>query len=392
MPLNAGEFSRKLAILLSIGGFGFVSCVARAASWTTGYYPGWEQAAMPASNLDYTILTHVIHFSVVPNANGTLNSSTHNITPANATDLVSGAHAARRKALICAGGADSETAFQGATSAANLPAFISNLTQFMAAGGYDGVDLDWEPLTAADAPQYTNLVHGLRAALNGFAQPKLLTAAASAYSPYGDPPASQYTLFAGLQSQFDQINIMTYDLSGAYVGWVTWFNSPIYDGGYRFPSSGALVPSVDSAVSNFISNGISPGKLGLGIPFYGYAWKGTNITAPREAWTTSPTVTQLPYDIIVTSYYQSNQYHWDTNAQAGFLGITNCNPANDLFVSYDDQRACQAKVNYARNRGLGGVMIWELTQDHQAGQADPLLQALKRALNAPGFSSVQSPR
>ena len=391
MIIKAGELCRMLAGLLSLGGLGVGPCLAGAAFWTTGYYPGWEQAVMPASNIDYTTLTHVIHFSVVPNPNGTLNSSANNITAANTAELVTCAHAAGRKALICAGGANSETGFQGATSAAHLPEFLSNLTQFMAAGGYDGVDLDWEPLTVADAPQYTNLVQELRAALNGFGQPKLLTAAVGAYPPYGDPPASEYTLLAGVQSQFDQINIMTYDLSGAYAGWVTWFNSPIYDGGYRFPSSGALLPSVDRAVSNFISNGISPGKLGVGIPFYGYAWMGPNINAPRKSWTTAPTVTQLPYNAIVTSYYQSNQYHWDTNAQAGFLGITNSNPANDLFVSYDDQCACQAKVRYARNRGLGGVMIWELTQDHQAGQTDPLLQALKRALSAPGLPSVPSP-
>ena len=39
--------------------------------------------------------------------------------------------------------------------------------------------------------------------------------------------------------------------------------------------------------------------------------------------------------------------------------------------------------------GPGGVMIWELAQDHQAGQADPLLQALKQALATPGMATIQ---
>jgi chitinase len=203
-------------------------------------------------------------------------------------------------------------------------------------------------------------------------------------------------MFAGLQSQFDQINIMTYDLSGPYGGWVTWFNSPIYDGGYRFPSSGGLVPSINGAVNGFIGSGVASNKLGIGIPFYGYVWTGGSgtstggVTQPRQSWTTAPADPTAAYNTIVAGYYQASLYHWDTSAQAAYLSITNASAANDMFISYEDSRACQAKVSYARNRGLGGVMIWELSQDHQNGQADPLLQAVKQALASPGVVSVQS--
>ena len=116
---------------------------------------------MPASSIDFTALTHIIHFSVVPNSDGTLDSSANSISTANSTDVVSQAHAAGRKVLICVGGAGTESLFQGATSPANLPVFINNLTNFMATRGYDGVDIDWEPLPSTDAQQYTNLVIGL---------------------------------------------------------------------------------------------------------------------------------------------------------------------------------------------------------------------------------------
>jgi chitinase len=265
----------------------------------------------------------------------------------------------------------------------------------MATRGYDGVDIDWEPLPASDTQQYTNLVNGLWSALSLFPQHKLLTVAAGAYPPYGDPPTAEYVMFAALQSKLDQINIMTYDLSGPYEGWVTWFNSPIYDGGYRFPSTGGLVPSVDGAVGNFITNGVAPNKLGIGVAFYGYIWTGGSgtstggVTQPRQSWTNAPTVSTPDYSAIMTGYYQSNLYHWDNSAQAAYLSITNSNPANDMFISYDDQRTCQSKVSYARNHGLGGVMIWELAQDYQSGQPDPLLQALKQALATPGLTTIQ---
>ena len=267
----------------------------------------------------------------------------------------------------------------------------------MSGNGYDGVDLDWEPFNSADTGQYTNLVVALRTALEGFAGHKLLTVAAPAYPEYGDSPTAEFTMLASVQTQFDQINIMTYDLSGPYEGWVTWYNSPIYDGGYTFPAAPSeLVPSVNGAVSNFVSNGVLPAKLGVGLPFYGYIWTGgPGVTQPRQSWpaTNPPTVATYTYANIVQSYYQSNLYHWDDVAQAPYLSITNGTAANDMFISYDDTKSCQTKLSYIRNLHLGGLMIWELSQDYSssqpAGQRTPLTTALKQALATPNITSIQ---
>lgn len=361
--------------------------MARANLWCTAYYPGWEQqSSMPASSIDFTAVSHVVHFAVVPKADGSLDSSQNSITPANSADLISRAHAAGKKVLICVGGAN--TSFQSPSSSANLSLFISNIVSFTSSRGYDGVDIDWEPLDAADTTLYTNLVNGLRSALNTVTPRPLMTAAMA--SP-PTPPA----LIAAVQNQFDQINLMTYDLSGPYQGWVTWFNSPIFGGGYKFPSTGGLVPSVDGMVNYCITNGVAPAKLGIGIAFYGYAWNGGGGTStggaavPRQTWTSAPTVMTPTYNAIMSTYYQSNLYHWDSSAQAAYLSIDNPGASNDKFISYDDQRTCQAKVSYARNHGLGGVMVWELAQDHQANQPDPLLQAIKQALSTPGMTAIQ---
>jgi len=204
-------------------------------------------------------------------------------------------------------------------------------------------------------------------------------------------------MLASVQGQFDQINAMTYDLSGPYGGWVTWFNSPIYDGGYTFPSAPTeLVPSINSAISNFVSNGVAPGKLGVGHPFYGYVWTGgPGVTQPRQSWpsTNVPTVTEPSYATIISTYYQANLYHWDNVAQAAYLSITNMPAANDMFISYDDPYSTQAKISYVRNLHLGGLMIWELSQDYfpsqPAGQRTPLTTALKQALATPSIAAAQ---
>jgi hypothetical protein len=45
---------------------------------------------------------------------------------------------------------------------------------------------------------------------------------------------------------------------------------------------------------------MSPGKLGIGMPFSGYAWMGGNITPARQSWTNPPTSTQLPFKAIMS--------------------------------------------------------------------------------------------
>ena len=399
MQSGKGTFRRSSIGLALVGGMWLCCRIACADLWVTGYYPGYRQGYLPPAVIDFTTVSHVIHFSLGPNADGSLNTNLNGITPAYSADLVSRAHAAARKVLVCVGGADTETGFQGATASVNRAKFISSLTNFMAVYGYDGIDVDWEPLPASDATQYTNFVNGLRSALNGFSQHKLLTVAAGAYPPYGDPPGAEYAMFASLQNQFDQINVMTYDLAGAYPSWVTWFNSPIYDGGYRFPSSGVLIPSADGAVSNLISNGVAPAKLGLGTAFYGDVWAGGAGTTtggaslPRQSWTNAPSVTSVTYFDIMSIYYQSNLYHWDTAAQAAYLSIDQPSSASDQFISYDDEHSCQSKVSYARNRHLGGVMIWELGQGYcptqPVGQRDPLVQAIHQALATPGTTAIR---
>jgi len=81
-----------------------LSLSVHADLWTTAYYAGWMQSTLPASNVDFTAVSHLIHFSVVPNSNGSLNSSVNGLTAGNSAEVVSRAHAAARKVLFSVGG------------------------------------------------------------------------------------------------------------------------------------------------------------------------------------------------------------------------------------------------------------------------------------------------
>jgi chitinase len=368
--------------------FSLLSPAVRADLWNTGYYPGYRQTVMPPTAIDFTALTHIIHFSAIPTTTGTLDTAPNSMTFTRATNLVAIAHAAKRKVLFSVGPAGGDI-FTNAASTANLSTFINNLTNLMVGRGYDGIDIDWEPITSSDATRFTAFINTLRTSLDTITPRPLLTIAV-----YTQP-----SLIGALHSKFDQINIMTYGMSGAYPGWITWHNSPLYDGGITFPSvPGKHVPSTEATINSFTNAGVPLGKLGIGIGFYGCMWSGGagtttgGATKPAQSYTNDPVTSEVAFSTIMSTYYQTNLYHWDTNAQSPYLSIDNTGSANDKFISYDDEHSCQAKVSYARNRGLGGLMIWELGEGYRStepvGKKDPLLQALKASFATPRITSV----
>ncbi len=371
--------TRILALVMSV--FVMAPLSLDAGIRSMAYYAAWNQwGHMPASEVDFSAVTHVIHFAVVPNSDGTLDSEINGVIPDHSDDLVARAHAVGTKVLITVGGAGSAPGFRGACSAENLPSFIRNIVTLMSSRGYDGVDLDWEPLETSDTACFTNLANGLRAALDDISPRPSLTAAV----------ATQPELLAGLQQQFDQIHLMTYDLAGPWPGWVTWFNAPIKDGGYRFPSTNELVPSAEGMLDTFLTAGVDARKLAIGIDFYGRVWSGGTGTStggaalPRQSWSTVPSMTYQAYHQIMTDFHEPQRHFWDQVAQAAYLSIDMPGSADDKFITYDDPTACRAKVWYSSQRGLGGVMVFELgggyRPDQPAGGREPLLQAVRQAV------------
>ena len=81
-----------------------------------------------------------------------------------------------------------------------------------------------------------------------------------------------------------------------------------------------------------------------------------------------------PIAELLADYVERDGYtrYWDETAQSPWLW----NAATRSFVSYDDPRSIGVKAAYARERGLGGIMFWELSQDADGA----LLDAAHRAL------------
>lgn len=347
--------------------------------WVTAYYanPGtWGHVhSLAASEIDFSVVTHAIDVFIIPRQDGNLDATTYQLTSSASASLVAAAHGAHRKALFSVTG--DNTAFGPATSPLNVDTFVANLVNFKKTRGYDGIDIDWEPLVDSDGPQYANFIKKLKTALVASGGSPLLTASA-----YGTE-----SVFASLQSQFDQINIMSYDQG--WTGVVSWHNAALYSDGMNPGDSPDWPVSTQNRLAGFLKAGVNPAKLGLGIPFYGYMWKG--VAGPRLPNLGRPS-NQLEYSQIVeNSAYPPEQ--WDGAAAVPFRVL---NGTTAGFITYDNEASVAAKVKYASSIGLGGVMIWELSKAYLpsrgSAKSQPLLASIGDAMQSLGGTSSTLPQ
>ena len=346
--------------------------------WISGYYPGWIQEKVPPSKIRMDAITHLFHFAATVHADGTLSLSDFMLSDEHIQATVTVAHAAQKKVLLVLGGANSGAGFRGATSEANREKLIAGVVALVAKHGYDGIDLDWEPVLKGDNAQYTTFVQALHTALKKHNDRALLTVATGP-DPFGNPEVGK--VYAQLQEYFDQINLMTYVLLGAWPGWISWHGSPLYSGGLKF-SNGRELPSVESNVANFISAGVRKSKLGIGIAFHGDVWTGGNgttaggVTEPQQKWEKPPTVKHdVAYSEIIAKYYAPEREHFDEVSQTPYLSLDQPGEHNDFFISYSEVKAVSTRLKYMKEQGLGGCIIWHLGQDMLPTGQQPLAEA-----------------
>ncbi|MBC2602788.1 glycosyl hydrolase family 18 protein [Puniceicoccus vermicola] len=114
--------------------------------WVSGYYPGWIQETVAPAALPWDSITHLLHFGGTVQADGSITLEDFKLTPSHIKATVAAAHRSQKRVLLVLGGAYTAEGFRGASSDLNRERFIANIVSLVNVYGYDGVDLDWEPL------------------------------------------------------------------------------------------------------------------------------------------------------------------------------------------------------------------------------------------------------
>ena len=269
------------------------------------------------------------------------------------------------RVLVSVGGWTWSKGFSDAAlTAESRRRFCESAVAYLKRHDLDGLDVDWEypglpgdnnPYRPEDRANFTALMTDLRAHLDAAATGSdkhyLLTFAAGAFPDYLAHAAMNEV--AGV---VDFVNLMTYDFRVPGAEPEAGHNANLL--AHPKDASGS---SADRAVRDFLAAGVPARKLVLGVPFYGRAWEVQGdygpLYVPGKA---AKGFGSGRYSALRELPTQPGWLRlWDDAAQAPWLW----NPEKKLFVSYEDPRSLRLKCALVRERGLGGVMFWEYSED-----------------------------
>lgn len=286
------------------------------------------------------------------------------------------------KVMIACGGWGADGFSDMALTPEGRTKFITSASAFIAKYKLDGLDMDWEypGISGAgtmardvDTKNFTALMKGLREMLDTFDTPKTLTFASAGWKRYYD-----YIEINEVMKYADYTNVMTYDLvSGVseYTGHHTALGAvknedikgtpfqsyldSLYQQG-RTPDPHPR--STHKIVDFLIAQNVDPKQIVIGAAFYGRVWKGVapdnNGLYQRSG---GMHIGWYAYHEIRDNYEPDSTFvrYWDEQVKAPFM----YNATDSLLVSYDDTVSVAEKTKYAMEKGLGGIMFWELGND-----------------------------
>lgn len=346
----------------------------RPASLTAevyGYLPYWQLNAGTAERLDYRLLTTIAFFGIGIKSDGNLDKRGWGyaafISPS-AVAVTNAAHAQGVRVVPTFqlfGWSDLTAMRKFLGSDAAQKKFIDQAVKLIVARKADGANLDFEPLPESLGKSFNAFVAKFRAALRKKLPKSTLVVALEA------SPAS--STIKGLLSHVDQIFMMAYD--------------------YRTTSSdqaGAVAPidgqwmSVRGHVDRFLKYA-PPGKVILGVPYYGYDWPVTK-QAPNSAVQRNRKFGRphaVTYATIV-EYLKANpkiEVKRDPVAKTPYFTYRDDDRKTFRQVWYEDAGSIGAKYDLAISKKLAGVGIWAL--DNDRGRSE-LWTVLRKKFAEPG--------
>lgn len=270
-------------------------------------------------------------------------------------------HNPNLKILISVGGWSwSKNFSDAALTPESREVFADSAIDFMLAHKIDGIDLDWEYpgqkgdnniFRPEDKENFTAILKLIREKLEALSPSTyLLTIATGANQLYLD-----HTDMAAAHRYLDFINIMTYDFYTAGEN-QTGHHSSLYKSDVNGKAMYAA-----KAVQQHINAGIPVEKLVLGVPFYGRWWKGTNPEHNGLYQNSTGDRGSYGFSEIEQNYIGKNGFLalWDNSAKAPYLW----NEKEKQFVTYEDPKSLKHKIEFIKEKNMGGIMFWQLYGD-----------------------------
>src|SRR5512138_2570002 len=99
----------RLLVIIALCSVLVSSGTGQRKPWVSAYYAGWWQGGqLNPTEIDYDAVTHIIHFGLVLNADGTYSGDGNGLTHINIIEAVNAAHSAGKKIILCIGGGNTD--------------------------------------------------------------------------------------------------------------------------------------------------------------------------------------------------------------------------------------------------------------------------------------------
>lgn len=206
---------------------------------------------------------------------------------------------------------------------------------------------------AEDRENFILLLAELRAAMDKAfgAGKKALTACAS-----GAPDTLARQNWAEAARYLDLINLMTYDLCGCLAG---------------VSGHASSAAQAKQAVQCMLAQGVAPGTICIGSPFYCTAMRLREKPASIQAALGAPVEPERPtWDTLaqedLLELLQTPGWHSAYDAKDGGAYLVYDGPDKTFdrwFLSVETARSLGQKLDLIRNAELAGIIVWEASLD-----------------------------
>jgi|GEM_PF-2557849 GH18 family chitinase len=275
---------------------------------------------------------------------------------------------------------------------------------------FDFIDIDWEfpgsvqspdqtdnpndlghPYgTVQDGANYVLLLKELRAELDAAGKADGRYYELSAVLPAGIDEMKLLDI-AGISQYLDFMNIMTYDLHGSWEN-VTGHHAAM-DKNPQAPYQGEQALYYGSyALDYYVSHGAPKHKLAVGSPLYSRGWQGVKDDGPIPslpglfASATGgangkrdggrPAGKNNYYDLLQMEQDPAFVKYRDPATHMPYL----YSASKSEFYSYEDTVSAQYRADCVKNRGYGGIIMWQACSDGPAvNQRDAITGVYKDA-------------
>ncbi len=305
-----------------------------------GWYPYWQGNTY--QNFEWSLISDFVYFAyeVDPSTGNAV--STHGWETSAAVDeaLNQGVNVSLCVTLF----SNHSTFLNSSTARQNL---INNLINLVQQRGAHGINIDFEGVSSSLKTQFNDFLVQIADAFHSQIPGSEVTVALYAVD-WNDVFDE-----ALLNNHIDLFIIMGYDYyySGSSTAGPT---DPLYP----FTSGSAL--NLSNTINYYLNEGISPNKLLLGLPYYGFDYPtgSSSLYASTTGSGSAKTFTVVKDN--ANGYYSSTNNHFDINSYSNYYVYNNGN-WHQCFIN--NQETMEQRLAVANEYNIGGIGIWALGYD-----------------------------